>query len=749
MSLLMITSISLGAEQLKTIKGKITITRDDAGNKSIILIDKQGTKYNLIPGENNKKLAEMDKKTVKITGILSIKENTKTIIVQKHNQIQEKAIESDMLQLDTLVVESERASEDKQHIKSRTLKLYKVVDLSEILSDKLVEVQMIRKSGYGNEVSMRGFGQENMKVLLDGGILEGACGSRKDPSLSHINMLTVDKIIIRQGPFDVTKPGCLGGYVNVVTKKPKPGFNGELLGKIGSYDFYSSGFVTSGGNNKIQGLFGYNFSYSDQYKDGAGNRLWKVREGIGASYNDEGQDAGAFLKHDIWGKLQFTPNEQHTILFEYTYGRAEDILTPRVAFDTKEEITHMSKASWEMRELGDLSKKLTISFYCNGVVHHPFQDFRNVAVPKNNEVESIITGGGIQNITETDFATITYGVNMYHRNWWGNVYNSQSGAKLNDNLIPSVNTLDVGIYVQIDKKFKSWSLGLGLRYDYFQQEADEDLVFTSNVTDENQQTDHLLGGYISMQYFITGDAMLFGGIGRSYRTPTGTERYIQGNPTFFGNPNLKPTANTEFDLGFRCEYDRWMFQIKGFYSILENYIYQENNLAGYKSYTNINARIFGFDIKSRVELIYGFFLKGGLAYQYGQKDSQPDNNDDANLGQIAPLKGRLALGYEKKKPFGQKDAEFFGSIEWVHSSKAGDVDEDAGEQQLPEWNIMNLRLGYRYKFCMISVGIDNVFDAEYSVANSYEWDVIGGTASNPAIVKEPGRFIYGSLNLKW
>ena len=41
-----------------------------------------------------------------------------------------------------------------------------MVDLAEILSDELVEVQMIRKSGYGNEVSMRGFGHLTLFFCL-------------------------------------------------------------------------------------------------------------------------------------------------------------------------------------------------------------------------------------------------------------------------------------------------------------------------------------------------------------------------------------------------------------------------------------------------------------------------------------------------------------------------------------------------------------------------------------------------------
>lgn len=651
----------------------------------------------------------------------------------------------DVLQLDTLVVESRKESENRQSIESRSLKTHKVVDLAEILSDEMVEVQMIRKSGYGNEVSMRGFGQENMRVLLDGGLMEGACGSRKDPSLSHINMLTVDDIIIRQGPFDVTKPGCLGGYVDVLTKKPAPGFGGELLAKAGSYGFLSGGGMGYAGDDTVQALAGYNWSESDQYEDGSGNELWEAREGLDAPYDAAGRAAKAFEKQDVWGKLRLTPNERNTFLFEHTYGRAKNILTPRVDFDTEKEITHLSKASWEALELGSFSDKLTLSFYRNEVDHFPFQDYRTVAVPKNNKVESVITGGGLQNVDETDFATFTYGVDLYHRDWWGDVYNSLTGAKLNDGLIPSVQTLNAGSYLQADKDIGKWSFGAGLRVDRFHQKADDALKFTQSVTDENAQTDYLPGGYLSAKYFLTQDALLFGGVGRSYRTPTSVERYIQGSPAFFGNPELDPTANTEADLGFKCKYERATFQIKGFYSDLNDFIYQELNNAGYKSYSNIDAHIYGADAKVDIELEYGFSVEAGVAYQRGAKDSTTDNNTDHDLGQIAPLKAKTALNYNADNPLGLDDTGLFGTLEWVHSNAASAVDEAVGEQTLKKWDIMNVRAGYRFSRYTLNLGIDNVLDRTYAVANSYEWDVLGGTAANAAIVNEPGRFFYVSM----
>ena len=290
---------------------------------------------------------------------------------------------------------------------------------------------------------------------------------------------------------------------------------------------------------------------------------------------------------------------------------------------------------------------------------------------------------------------------------------------------------------------------LGLRYDRFQQKAGEELVYSSTISDTNRQVDHLLGGHISANYFISDAVMLFLGAGRSYRTPTATERYIQGNPSFFGNPNLQPTANTECDLGVKYRLRRWKFQAKVFYSFLDDYIYQEYHPDGYRSYTNIDAHMYGGDITAGVDLLTSLTLEAALAYQRGRKDTYPENNSDADLGQISPLKGRLALKYNKERPFGQQNAGLYGTIEWVHSNSASRKDTDVGEKQLAAWDIMNLRVGYRYQNISLNVGIDNVFDREYAVANSYEWDVISGTGATPAIVNEPGRFFYASLGYQW
>ncbi len=749
-------SYPLAAEERIQIEGYVSLSSEN-GIPHVKLTTRDNKDYILIPKEIDESLEALDGEKVLATGLLISEGHSYSLILSEFPAVLDSidssgpaaGKEQPVIQVgNTVVLVTEKRGETER-IESESLKSQRVVDLADALADDRIEIQMIRKSGYGNEVSMRGFGQENIKVLLDGNILEGACGSRKDPALSHVNILMVKNLNIQQGPFDVTKPGALGGYVDVTTRKPGREFSGEFLAKGGSYGYYSGGGLFEGGNNRLQGLFGFNFSESGQYEDGRGRELWQVREGLNADYQEKGRMAKAFSKNDLWGKLRFAINDRQTVLLEHIHGKADNILTPRVEFDTRKEITNLSKFSWEIRGMNDLSEKMTFSAFQNSVEHYPFQGLRDVAVPKNNIVKSTISGGAIQNVTRTDQLTLTLGVDLYHRSWRGDVYNSLTGAVLNDKLIPSVKTLNLGSYIQADRFFSKWSLSGGFRVDRFRQEADEALVYSSSVTAGNQQVDYLASGFISANYFPGGKVVLFSGLGRSYRSPSSTERYLQGNPSYFGNPELRPVANTELDAGIRINQGYFNFQVKGFYSDLKDFIYQERNQQGYSSYTNIDAHIYGGDIRAEIYLPRRLSLDAGLALQRGLKDTFPDNNSDRDLGQMAPIKSRLALHYYSDNPKKGKNPGLSGTIEWIHSGADKHIDKEAGEKLLSEWDVINIRLGYSWKSFTLNMGADNILDSSYAVANSYEWDVVGGSNSNPAIVFEPGRSIFTSLDFRW
>ena len=641
-----------------------------------------------------------------------------------------------VFKLGEVIVTAEREEVDrKRKIESETLKAYKVVDLAEILSDEMITATMIRKGIYGNEVALRGFGQSNLRFLADDTIVEGACGSRKDPPFSHINLLMVERIEVREGPFDVTKPGALGGSINVVTKKPQEGFCSEIFGKIGSFGYWSTGGYFTGGNKTIQALIGYNYSESGQYEDGAGNKL----SSFNPTYNDAGKDMKAFKKHDIWVKLQFKPTDNHTILFSHTYGDASDIITPRVGMDTESEKTNLTRVEYTVTDLGDFSEKLTLSLYYNKIEHEPSNKYRTASSYLKNYVKSTIIGGKIENQQSTGLVTLTYGFDIYHRNWDGYQINKDTGVVTKPDFFPDADALNLGLYLKADKDIGEWSLSCGIRGDYFETEAndllDGKLRYSQRLTATNKNKDTFLSGYFFTKCRLTEASNFFGGVGHSIRTPTLVERYLQATDGFYGNPDLDATKNTELDFGFESNFQRVSFRIKGFYSWLKDYIYQQ---APPKTWTNIDAHIYGADVTILADVGHDFFVEVAMAYQRGEKDSQPLNNTDEDLAQIPPLKTKLVLSYDNSK--------LFGTLEWIHSEDASHVDIDAGEQKLKGWDVVNARLGYRYKNLTFYVGVNNIFDKKYAVANSYEWDVVAGAGAEPKIVNEPGRFFYGSIS---
>ena len=73
--------------------------------------------------------------------------------------------------------------------------------------------------------------------------------------------------------------------------------------------------------------------------------------------------------------------------------------------------------------------------------------------------------------------------------------------------------------------------------------------------------------------------------------------------------------------------------------------------SGVRTYTNIDAYIFGGDITSVFDLGYGLGVGGGIAYQRGRKFDQPENNNDKDLAEIAPLKVKLSLDYDNNGLF--------------------------------------------------------------------------------------------------
>lgn len=148
----------------------------------------------------------------------------------------------------------------------------------------------------GSGIVMNGMAGQNVKILLDGVPLVGRQGVSNEININQIDINTVEKIEIVEGPMSVIYGAdALGGVINIITKKPNKAklsvhakVHEETVGN--EYSLFDEGIHTQSGglsyhfkNWEIGGNLGYNY-FGGWKGDAKGRELtWHKKDQITAS----------------------------------------------------------------------------------------------------------------------------------------------------------------------------------------------------------------------------------------------------------------------------------------------------------------------------------------------------------------------------------------------------------------------------------------------------------------------------------
>ena len=669
--------------------------------------------------------------------------------------------------------EAETLTPQYENLEKEEIKFTRQQDLGEILFETLPEINLVRASAIGNDLILRGFKRDDVNILIDGHKVYGGCPNRMDPPAMHVSASQIEKVTVKEGPFDVENFGSMGAVVDVKTKDPSVGRGANLSFIYGSYNYKKISFIGNAGDEKIKVLLGYSHERSDQYKDGDGKTLVEQQwEQLSSSdknrYQEKYKDLKAYKRGAYWTKILLNPIENHEIRISAYKDKAKDVLYPAFQMDAQLDETLMGNLEYNIKNISEFSKKLTFKTYYSDVKHDMGVEFREYGDPptdsnpmfRTHRVRSIIKGAKLEN--SFDFKNISFkvGVDLSKRKWNGICLNEPSESPKQVR-IPDVDTKNRAIFIKAVKKIKKFTVKVGLRYDDSDIKANNlnDPTIASIAAIQNYYKDkdkkeyNNLSANIVGKYALDENSNIFVGIGQSIRVPDAQELYFigykMGNWSRKGNPNLNETKNRELDIGYETLIDDTSIKITGFYSDLKDYIYAYKTNEGnsdptkyYLTWANIDAHIYGVDLSFMSMLNDEFSLEGGVAYQRGKKDSQPTSNQtDKDLAQIPPLKGRVALNYD--------NGDYFLRAEMVAAAKYKNIDEDNGEREIGGWGVVNLKASkYINSNVSLNLGVDNLFDKTYAVNNTYVGrSLIGGAA--PLLINEPGRFIYANLDIKF
>ena len=620
----------------------------------------------------------------------------------------------------------------KDSLEVREIRESSAKDVGEALT-KLEGIWKVRKGGIANDVVLRGFYRDNINVLIDGDRVYAACPNRMDPPAFHVDFSQVEKIEVIKGPFDVRHQGSMAGLVNIITKKPEKGFHLKLNASAGSFNFINLSPVVSYADDKLGILVGYSYRYSKPYKDGDGRRITEY-----ANYKPQFINSKAFEINTYWTKLGFKPIENHSVEFSYTKQDAKHVLYPYLMMDAIYDKTDRFNMNYQIDGISNTLKSLKFHFYYTKVDHLMDSRFRT-GMYMRTDAESKAYGGRL----EANLGDLTLGFEAYKRNWDAVTFLQALGFPQFS--IPDVDTESFGLYGEYKKNLSDrLRLGAGLRLDTTKTRADSskantNLYYAYKNTRSTSKTDTYPSGNIQLFYELQKGTELFVGLGHSVRVPDAQERYfalIRPMRDWVGNPELKPSKNTELDLGIKHSTDKALIKATAFYSYVQDYITVHKQysptLNKYAcSYENVNAQFFGGEVDLRLSLTQELFLFGGMSYVQARKETKPEKNiRSSRVAEIPPLKTRLALRYDK--------GTYFGEVETLLSATQYRVDTDLNEQRTSGYGVVNVKVGGNFKGFTITAGIDNVFDKKYYEYLSYRRSPFATGVKVP----EPGRTFY-------
>ncbi len=668
------------------------------------------------------------------------------------------ALASEPVMIQKITVEASAPKTDSQSVSAdEMVKFSRQSDLGEMLSNTLPEITLVRNSGVGNDIILRGFRKDNLNITIDDAKVCGACPNRMDPPSMHVSSSQIKSVEVQEGPFDVTKFGSLGGKINVVTKDPQKGVHGEVSATLGSFDYRKLSTTLEGGNDTVQAQVGFSRETSGQYKDGNGRTLTEQTSYLLGSptnpqaFKPANKNMSAYDRNNYWAKIVSKIGDNQKLTLSYFGDRADNVLYPRYPMDAQVDDTDMFKAKYQLFNLSSLSDELKIEGYHSKVTHVMGTDFRNsastLATTMVAPVDATIQGVSVENTLTLSGAKVALGVDTSLRNWNGTKYKKSAPSAYNI-MLPDVDTKNIALYAKGLKTIGKYEISSGARYDDTTINPNQGLAavdpmaanktFLTTMKDREYKD---VSANLLAKYNYTSHTNVFIGAGQSIRVPDAKELYWVAS----GNTNLNETKNREIDVG--AEHTAGNLHVKGtvFYSDLKDFIYAYQTSATTSSWANIDATITGLDIHGDYLLGNEWRIESGAAYQKGMKKDPSQlgaTQTNKNLAEIPPLKGRAALVFD--------DTAHYAMAEWIAASSQT-IDANNGEKEIAGYALLNLKYGAELgKGFSLSTGINNFFNRTYALNNSYIGNQLlttSGTA--PLVLNEPGRNFYATLAYKF
>lgn len=634
----------------------------------------------------------------------------------------------DEYNLETIYVSGAKPLSDLESTQKTTVNVKEKIDAGQInnVPDLLRDVAgftVLSNPNSGTQVTLRGVGGERFLVSINGNVVENQGGLMLGRGFAwdSIPVANIRKIEIIRGASSAIYPGTWGGVVNIVTMDFPLENRPDFKYSFGSFRTQKTTLDTQG--TDPDGKLAWIISANKNVSDGFYRNNWSNDENynVNLAYKFSAKETLNFsLTHDSRYEGIITGNNPKSANgYDPNYPTVND---PPTLFETTGKAwIDGSYRYWQSDNvaLNYKSDETKINLYQN--TQYRTEWVRTAANPALKENwRSYLVNNGLdwQQVKKYGAHNLTYGLQIQTMNY--DLSSAQSTLKSNFS----------GLFLQDNWQIRpKWTMGLGLRYDYYKFDMD----VSGNAQPQQPYSNESL--FMSPKFSLVYDAgktdRLFASASSVFRPPTSAD-YFRWSYNYFnwdaGSSarllaaalgfssqtawqqafgQLTPEYGWSFELGWRKQMsDRLDWRLTGYYNNINNYvnilISRYTQKGYYPTYNIGNAKIGGLEFS--LDYILNSHFSTHLAYSY-QKGTKSGDRLDAGttLYNIPESTYAFGIQYKNKQIQAALDLHYTGET-------------PTAIKRLPGYSTTDLSVSYTLGKSLISLSCNNIFNLQYEEA---------------------------------
>lgn len=560
-----------------------------------------------------------------------------------------------------------------------------------------------------SQITIRGFQQEDAKVLIDGVPAHETYFGSLD--LGMIPADAVARIEITKGASSVLYgANTMGGVINIITKKGGKEPVTQLTTSIGTNEEKNVTVSHGQAVGKFNYWLTYGYQSADDFELSDDFDPNNPTTGIGSEFNEDGdeRDLSSYIRRTINTKIGFEPSDATKVYLSFDYHNNERGLPTE--YDRYWEFTKWDQ--WHLNLVGEHSfndlftlKARTYYVKHDDTLTDVSWDDDHTTEKKwfeESSYDDYTVGGEIQGYLDFgDKSLLKFGVSYMRDNHKQQDYlDSESrgdeGFSDEEEYEADIYTFSLEDEIRLTEKL---AVVIGASLDYY----DPQKAYDQPVPDD----ENTFNPQVGVVYDISNTVSVHGSVGKKTRFPQLKELFSKHTG---GNPDLDPQEAITYEIGTTCELNPAITgSLALFYNDIDDKL-DTIKMDGEKVNINMGeSKIMGMEISLDYAPTRNFFTH--LNYTWLDAEEKRDSDSPALDAELMPKhKVNLSSGYTSNFGLG-----IFVQATWTYDQFEWDGDT---RKEIDDYTLVNSKLTYKLAAAKkvdaeIFAEVKNLFDKDY------------------------------------